>query len=369
MLRLAVPSLDETDVAAVAEVLRTGFLVQGRHVEAFEHAVATYTGALHAVAVSNCTSALHLSLLAIGIGPGDVVAVPAYSWPATINVVALAGAEPAIVDVDPRTFNMDPSALEALFRQRRVSAVMPVHAFGGMAQMVEIAALAADRGVPVVEDAACALGATLDGVQAGRRGLTGCFSFHPRKAITTGEGGVVVTDDEDVAMRLRALRNHGLDPEARTADFMLPGFNARMTEFQGALGLRQMEKLTRILASRRHLARRYDELLAGTPVTPPRSIPGSTHAYQSYVVLLPDSVAHRRAEVIAGLRDAGFETTIGTYALPFIRYVREKYGFGAADFPNVSSIDPRALSLPLHEQVTERDQERVVSCLLALIDH
>ena len=367
MLRLTVPSIDEEDVADVADVLRSGFLVQGRNVEAFEEAVASYTGAAHAVAVSSCTSALHLSLVAMDVGPGDVVAVPAYSWPATINVVALCGAEPVIIDVDPGTFNMDPAALSARARQTRIAAVIPVHAFGGMAAMDEIMQIATREGFPVLEDAACALGASLSGVPAGRYGVAGCFSFHPRKAITTGEGGVVVTDDDALARRIQSLRNHGIDATGSSPEFVMPGFNARMTDFQGALGRRQMEKLDRVLDARRRLARHYETLFAGTVVTPPVARAGSHHAYQSYVVLLPSYAAAHRQTIIERLREAEIETTIGTHALPFIRYVRERYGFAAADFPVVSDVAARALSLPLHEYMNEDDQKRVAASLLALL--
>lgn len=369
MLRIAEPSIDEEEIDAVAEVLRSGYLVQGQHVAAFEEAVALRTGSAHAVAVSSCTSALHLSLVALGIGRGDAVAVPAYSWPATINAVALCGARPTIVDIDPGTFGMDPHGLAERIRSDRVSAILPVHLFGGMASIEKIAQIADAAGVPIVEDAACALGATMNGIPAGRTGRAGCFSFHPRKAVTTGEGGVVVTDDKPLARRLRALRNHGLDPSSAVPEFILPGYNARMTDFQGAMGLVQMGKLDRIVAARRRLARRYDQLLARTSVTTPVSASGACHAYQSYVVLLPEDAVGARPAIIAELREAGIESTIGTYALPFIRWVREKYGYEAADFPVVSRIERRALSLPLHERMSEQDQERVAACLLALLDH
>ena len=363
MIRLAIPPIHDDDVAAVADVLRSGLLVQGRHVEAFERAVASYTGATHAVAVTSCTSALHLSLLATGIGPGDAVAVSAFSWPATVNVVALVGAEPMFVDIDPLTFNMDPHALAALMERERISAILPVHTFGGMADMDEIDCLARRHGAVVIEDAACALGASLNGILAGRSGRAGCFSFHPRKAITTGEGGVVVTDDGDLAVRLRTLRNHGIDPEKAEPSFAMPGFNARMTDFQGALGLEQMAKLEDVLSSRRNQARRYDALLADTEIRAPISTRGGNHVYQSYVVQLPEAAAGARDTVIAEMREAGIETTIGTYALPFIRWVRDRYGYTHDDFPVVSQVERRALCLPLHERLTERDQERIVAVL------
>lgn len=364
MVRLAAPSIDDEDVEAVARVLRTGFLVQGPQVEQFEAVIRERTGAGHAVAVGNCTTALHLSLIGLGIGPDDAVAVPAYSWPATINVVALVGARPVIVDIDPRTYNMDPGALAEVLKRERVSAVIPVHAFGGMADMETIASVAAEHGAVVLEDAACALGAVLNGKQAGRFGAAGCFSFHPRKAVTTGEGGVVVTDDANLANQLRSLRNHGLDAEGQ---FVLPGYNARMTDFQAALGLTQMAKLDHLIERRRQLAATYESLLDGSPIETTSSIPGACHVYQSYVVLLPKSCAAFRPSIIGGMRGAGIETTIGTYALPFIKWVRERYGYRPDDFPVVHEVAARALSLPMHEHLTEEDQQRVVDTLLQRI--
>src|SRR5207247_11463067 len=187
VIRLAVPSLDEDDFLAVRQVLATGFLVQGPHVAALEAEFADYLGVTHAIAVSNCTAALHLSLLALGVGPGHRVAVTAYSWPATANVIILCGAEPVFVDIDLDTYNMAPAALEQVLEQQSVKAIMPVHTFGNMADMPRILEIAEKHRLPVIEDAACALGSEMHGRKAGSWGVLGCFSFHPRKAITTGE--------------------------------------------------------------------------------------------------------------------------------------------------------------------------------------
>ena len=200
VIRLARPEITEDDIEAVAAVLRTGHLVQGREVAAFEAELARYVGAPEAVAVGSCTSALHLALLALGVGPGDAVVVPAYSWPATANVVAVCGATPVFADIEHDTMAMCPDALAATLRRRvDVKAVMPVHPFGGLADMRAIGQLAAARGVAVIEDAACALGSSLDDRPAGTWGVMGCFSFHPRKTITTGEGGAITTSDGTLA--------------------------------------------------------------------------------------------------------------------------------------------------------------------------
>lgn len=374
MIRLTIPSIEEDDLRAVREVLASGYLVQGARVAAFEQAVADYVGSQYAVAVCNCTAALHLALLALGVRPGDMVIVAAYSWIATANVVELCGAQPVFVDIQADTFNVDPNSLEGTLDRlmgnadtaRRVKAVLPVHAFGQMADMPAILELVNRYRLPVVEDAACALGATLHGRQAGTWGVMGCFSFHPRKAITTGEGGLIITDDPALARRLRALRNHGQNPDALSSDFIMPGFNYRLTEFQAALGLTQLAKLDRIISARRHLAACYDGLLQDTPLQAPAVAMGSRPVYQSYVVLLPDEIAANRTRLIARLKETGIETTIGTLHMPMTNYFRRRFGYELEDFPITDQVYARSLTLPLYESLTPEAQRQVIDHLLAL---
>ncbi len=371
MIRLIIPAIEKEDLEAVREVLASGYLVQGPRVAAFEQAVADYVGTKYAVAVSNGTAALHLALLALDTRPGDLVIVAAYSFIATANVIELCGAQPVFVDIQPDTFNLDPNCLEEILKRlrassetgRRVKAILPVHTFGQMADMTAILELANQYELPVIEDAACALGATSHGRQAGTWGTMGCFSFHPRKAITTGEGGMVVTDDAALARRLRALRNHGQDPDAKSSDFIMPGFNYRMTEFQAVLGTTQMTKLDRIIAARRRVAAHYDELLRGTPLQVPAVAPGSQPVYQSYVVLLPERAATRRAEMITRLKEQGIETTIGTWHMPMTTYFRSRYGYEVGDFPATDRVFARSLTLPLYEGLSEQEQKQVVQRL------
>lgn len=360
VIRLAAPDIGPEDLAAVAAVLESGFLVQGTHVREFEARMAEEAGVRHAVAVANCTAALHLALLALDIGPGDRVAVPAYSWLSTANVVALCGAEPVFVDIEPCGYGMDPERLQDAVRRKPVSAVLPVHALGAMAQMPALGTVAATLGVPLVEDAACALGARLGDRPAGAWGTIGCFSFHPRKAVTTGEGGMLTTNDAGLARRLRILRNHGQDPDADTPDFVAAGFNLRLTEFQAALGVTQLAKLERIIGQRRAVARRYDALFANSPLTPPREPPNTRHVYQTYAVLLPVAVAPRRSALIARLRERGVETTIGTHHMPLTTYFRGRGGYKPGDFPVTDDVAGRSLALPMHTQLTPEDQEQVV---------
>jgi len=365
LIRLTVPSIEQDDLDAVCEVLRSGYLVQGPRVAQFESLVAKYVGTEHAVAVANGTAALHLALLSLGIGQGDRVAVAAYSWPATANVIVLCGAEPLFIDVDPKTYNLCPQDLQRKLSATPVKAVMPVHAHGGMADMREILRIGAQFNVPIIEDAACALGSSLDGRLAGAWGRLGCFSFHPRKAITTGEGGMVATDDASLAQKVRVLRNHGLDPAAPAPDFIAAGFNLRMTDFQAALGVSQMSKLERIIASRQAAAARYDRLLVDSEVCTPMALAGSRHVYQAYTALLPATAAARRGEIIGRLKSQGIETTIGTYHMPLTTYYRTTRRFRAGEFPHTDDVAFRAISLPLYEAITEKEQEQVVDALAA----
>ena len=372
MIRLVVPSIEEDDLKAVREALASGRLVQGERVAEFERTVAKYVGCKHAVAVTNCTAALHLSLLALGVGPGDIVVVTAYSWIATANVIELCGAKPVFVDIDRGTFNVDPNRLEeALVKlmksnetAKRVKAILPVHAFGLMADMPQISELARRFDLPIVEDAACALGASCKEKKAGAWGVMGCFSFHPRKAITTGEGGMITTDDSRLADRLRALRNHGQDPGVPSPDFIVPGFNCRMTEFQAALGQSQMQKIDRILASRRRVARNYDSLLARVPVFVPKIDDEGQSVYQSYVVTLKAGDGTMRNGLIERLKEEGVETAIGTVHMPLASYFRSKYGYQEGDFPVTDYVAAVSIALPLHEQLSAEDQENIGNGLM-----
>lgn len=364
MIRLARPDIDEADIEAVANVLRSGDLVQGARVAEFERALAARVGVPHVAAVCNGTAALQLSLLALDIGPGDRVAVPTFSWPATANSVVLTGATPVFVDIESRTLGMDPGVLESvLSRTEGIRAVVAVHAFGRMAEIAELTRVCEARGVPLVEDAACALGAATGGRSAGAWGALGTFSFHPRKAATTGEGGAIACQDPSFLRRVRVLRNHGLDPESPIPDFVDVGFNMRLTEFQAALGSAQLARFDAILADRRHLAGRYRELLRGLPVTLPDPGDEREHAYQAYVILLDPALRLRRNAVIAELRDAGIETTIGTYHIPHLSFFRRELGHGAGDHPIGESVAARAIALPLHSMLQASDQALVVRAL------
>ena len=366
LIRLGSPSVGAEEAEAISQVLETGFLVQGERVRAFESQIAAVSGSSDAVVVSSGTAALHLALLAVGVRLGDLVAVPTYSWPATANAVGLCGAHPLFIDIDQRTFNMDPGLLaDAMLRlEGRVKAVLPVHAFGGMADMPAILDVASRYDAYVVEDAACALGACLQGRPAGAWGVLGCFSFHPRKVITTGEGGAVTTSRPELARRLRTLRNHGLDPLSTTPDFVTPGFNYRLTEFQAAMGLVQMKRLSELVGQRRRAAAEYDRLLEGTGIRKPLALESSAHIYQAYVVLLPPAAADRQPQIVSRLRSCSIEVGIGTHHIPLTRFWAQEGGHAKGDFPVTDDVAERAIALPMHSKITVDEQRRVVAALL-----
>lgn len=362
---LALPYTDAAEVEAVAEVLVSGTLTQGPKVARFEEAIADLVGARHAVATTSATTALHLALAALEIGPDDEVLVPDFTFPATANVVVEQGARPVLVDIELATFTMDLEQAERAVTSR-TRAIMPVHAFGLAADMTPLQALAARHGLAIVEDAACALGTTYYGTPVGALGTAGCFSFHPRKSITTGEGGMVTTDDADLAERLRLLRSHGGTRRGNRFTFEAAGYNYRLSDILAAVGLAQLEKLDWILERRREIAARYRDLLADVPgITPPLEPAWGGHVYQSFVVLLDASID--RDSIIATLANEGIETTLGTYALHCQPYFQRTYGYSSGDLPVSRSAFDQTLTLPLFVTMDGATQERVVDALLRAI--
>ena len=361
MIRLAIPSIDSQEERAVLAVLRSGFLVQGKTVAKFEEAVARYLNVKYAVAVSSGTSALHLALVAFGIGPDDEVIVPDYTFPATANVVELTGAKPVLADIDPATFNIDPKAIERLIT-KKTKAIIPVHLFGQSADMSPIIRLAKKYKLRVIEDAACVLGAEYKGRKCGTIGDIGCFSFHPRKVITTAEGGMAVTNNKSAAERLKILRNHGIDYKGKKADFVMAGFNYRMNEIQAAMGLVQLKRIPGLIRSRRKVAGMYDALLAPmewvkTPFTPSYN----THVFQTYIIQIPGNIGRDR--LIAFLRKNGIEANIGTYALHHLSFYKNKYRLTPRQFPAAEKVFHNSIALPVFEHLSV-DQARRITAIL-----
>lgn len=348
-IRLARPDVGEAELAAVAAVVASGMLTMGPKVGELERALAGACGTADAVAVSSGTAALHLAMMALGVGPGDEVIVPAYTFPATANAVELCGARAVLVDVDPDTFDLEPArVVDAL--SARTKAVLAVHLFGRPVDW-EALQTAVPQEVALVEDAAGALGARYRGRPCGSLGVMGCLSFHPRKIVTTGEGGAVTTDEPELADAIRRLRHHGIVSRGGF-DIPQPGFNYRLPDLLCAVGIPQVERLERLLAARERVAGWYTERLEHL-VAAPSAAEGDRHGWQAYVVQLD-----RRDEALAALRAEGIEAQIGTYALHRLGAYRDR---GA--FPGADRAFARALALPFATTMTEAECDRVAEAL------
>lgn len=364
----AKPYLRGDEGAAVAEVIATGWVSQGPRVREFEAAFAERVGAAEAVAVSNCTTALHLALHASGIGPGDEVIVPSMSFIATANAVWQCGATPVFADVDPRTFNLDPVSAERAITER-TKAIMPVHQLGLPADMDAFFALADKHRLILVEDAACAIGATYKGRPIGSLGPLTCFSLHPRKVITTGEGGMITLQDSEVAARLRKLRQHAMDVSdlARhgARDVVIEtyperGFNYRMTDMQAMLGLQQLDCLDHILSERTRLAERYTAAIEGIPgVEAPYEPEYAVRTWQSYAVTLTEDAPLERNELMRRLLLDGVPTRRGVMAI----HREQAYADTPVELPATDHASERSMMLPLFAGLTDEQQDHVISTL------
>jgi perosamine synthetase len=360
-IRLARPLVDHDELDEIRAVLNSGYLAQGPKVIEFERVVADYIGVKHAFAMTSATTALHLALVVLDVGPGDEVLVPDFTFPATANVVVQQGATPILVDVDPVTFTIDLNDLAAKVTPRS-RAIMPVHAFGLAADMDPIMALADRFGLAVIEDAACAIGTTYDGRHCGALGTIGCFSFHPRKVITTGEGGMITTDDDELAERIALLRSHGGVRRDGRFIFEAAGFNYRMSDILAAVGVAQMRKLDGLIASKRQMAARMTVLLDGVEgITLPREPWWGGHIYQSYVVMLDDRLDRDR--VIQLMKKQGIETTLGTYALHAQPFFGHEFGYRTGDLPGSYHANRQSLALPLYPQLDDSDLTRIAGAL------
>lgn len=376
---IARTSLTETEIQSVLGPLRSGWLVQGPKVREFEEKWSAFTGAKHSIAVTSCTTALHLSLAALGFGPGDEAIVPALTWIATANVVEHLGGKVVFCDIDLETFNLDVAELEKKITPR-TKAVIPVHLFGLSADMARINHIARQHALWVVEDAACGFGTRYHGQHVGALGDTGCFSFHPRKAITTGEGGMITTADDALAEKLRRLRDHGaamtdLQRHLGARPYLLAdhpdaGYNQRMTDIQAALGAAQMDRAQDIIHERRRLAKRYDDAFASLPwLRTPAHVDGLEHGYQSYPCLFnPEPITNAsiarinqaRNDWMDRLQKVGISTRPATHAVHMLTFYKEKYGLEPADFPNAWAANDCSISLPLFHGMSEAEQDFVI---------
>ena len=376
------PFFGAEEEAAVRAPLHSGWVVQGPYVREFEEKFSVFTKSRFSIATSSCTTALHIAVAALRLQPGDEVIVPAFTWISTPNVVEYMGAKPIFCDIDLPTFNIDVEQIEGLITPRTVG-IIPVHLFGLCAEMQPIQEIAQKHNLWVVEDAACGFGAQYHGKHAGTFGEMGCFSFHPRKSITTGEGGMITTQREDFDQLGRILRDHGasrsdLSRHTGKAGFLLSeynhlGYNYRMTDLQGALGCAQMDRASWILDIRSQRAQHYNQLLTEVEwLETPRVPDGFVHGYQAYVCLFHpeeptlnnvDQLHQRRNELMIQLEAKGIATRQGTHAPVLQGYYTEKYALRPEQFPNAYLADRLGLTLPLYAQMTEVEQALVCQSL------
>jgi len=350
VIRLARPWIESEEIAGVTDVLRSGMLVQGARVADFERRLAERCGREHAVACGSGTAALELALGALGVNAGEVLC-PDLSWPSPAHAIVRCGARPTLVDIDALSWNATAEAMAAA-RTDDTRAAVVIDQFGMPAEHDRITA--ALDGLPVVVDAACSLGATIAGAPAPAGGRIACLSFHPRKLITTGEGGACVTNDSDLAEELRILRNHG---QGGPGAFVTPGGNQRMTEIQAALGLAQLDRLDAILERRRHLGERYRQALRGFGLQEPRE--GVASNWQTFGVTLPKTAGpEARDALVRALRANGVEAGRLSYALHRLGSLAGRFSGGP--FPVAEHVEDRGLALPLHPGLDDEDQDRVL---------
>lgn len=370
LIPVARPSFGVEEEQAVAEVLRSGWVAQGPRVAELERRFAHTVGAAEAVAVSSGTTALFLSLHALGIGPGDEVVVPSLSFIASTNVVAHCGAAAVFADVEPRTYNLDPAAFSAAITER-TRAVIAVHQLGLPADLDRFVEIAHGRGITVLEDAACALGSRYRGHPVGRSPGLACFSFHARKVVVTGEGGMITCDDPNLATRLRQLRNQGMSASALdrhrasgslVESYPVIGYNFRLSDIHAAIGLVQLDKLDRFLAIRRSIAARYEDALGDMaevvlPLAPEYAEPN----YQSFVVAVRGATRAQRDRVMEKMKRFGVDTRRGLMAAHLESCYRGAAIAGSLTYTEAACA--QTIALPMYPDLTEGDQERVINAL------
>lgn len=350
---LSQPDICEEDINLMNEVIRSGKLVQGEYVSKLEENFRNYHNIPFAVTLSNATAALHLSLVILGIKEGDEVIVPAFSYIATANVVELVGATPKFVDIDDRTFNIDPHQINEQITVK-TKVIIPVHEFGLACDIEKVSNIANAYKLPVIEDAACSLGAKQNDCYTGTFGIVGCFSLHPRKSITSGEGGVVITRDKKIWEKILQLKNHGISSASGKIDFVEAGYNYRLTDFQAALAYSQFNRLNDILEYKRKLAEVYLSEIKNPKILLPYIPSDRNHTWQTFHVLLDETLD--QSKIIEQLKQQGIETNIGAQCMPAQTFFQNKYGLNAPKlFPNAWKAFKKGLALPLHTKLKSEE--------------
>lgn len=368
MYKLSKPNISDEDINAVVEVLQSGNLVYGEKGREFEAALERFMSIGSASVVSSGTSALYVALKSLGIGEGDAVVVPGFTFPATINAVIICGAVPVLCDVDSSNYCIDVETIRDVIDSwqgdAKIKAIMPVHEFGYPADMFEINQIASEYDLFVVEDAACAIGSTLNGQHLGTFGDIGCFSFHPRKMLTTGEGGAVVTADAKIASKIKLLRNHGISFNEGSAGFDVPALNFRLTDMQSAMGLVQLTKISEAIKKRYQLATKYSELLQ---VEKKLSLPQLSDGQngQTYMVVLDDSI--NRDNIIRSLKELNVEANLGAQSMSQLQSF-QPYLSGNVETPISDRLYQQGLALPLTEQYSLQDIEAISQKLLDVLE-
>jgi perosamine synthetase len=348
---LAKPNILSKDIELVVDVLKSGMLVQGKYVNELENIFTLLTKTKHASALSNGTATLHLALKTLNIGPGDEVIVPAFSYVATANVVELVGAKPIFVDIDLSTFNIDVTKIESVITSK-TKAIIPVHEFGLACDIEAVISIAKKYDLFVIEDAACALGALYKGKHVGGFGDFGSFSLHPRKAISSGEGGVLITNNSSFDKKIKILRNHGTEIIDGKMDFTEFGFNYRMTDFQAALVVSQMDRLQQSINYKNELAEIYFNEINQNKIQLPFIPDYTSHTWQTYHVIIEDSI--NRDELINQLKEQNIGVNYGAQCIPYMKVYKDKYNYDCKTlFPNSLKAYQHGLALPIYDLVTK----------------
>jgi dTDP-4-amino-4,6-dideoxygalactose transaminase len=375
-IAISLPSTGDDEWQAVREPLMSGWLTQGPKVAAFEKAFAQRHQVKYAFAVTSCTTGLHLALAGLDIGPGDEVIVPAFTWVASANAVLYCGATPVFVDVERETFNLNVKQVAGKITNR-TKAIIAVHLFGRCADIDSLSGVLPEN-VAIVEDAACAAGSDWKGRPAGSLGKVAAFSFHPRKSVTTGEGGMVTTNDSELAERMDRMRNHGagISEEQRHSgpkpyllpDFDLIGYNYRMTDMQGAVGLVQLRKLDMFIDERANWARFYRAQLADLEWLRLPGLPeGSRHGWQAFVTYVdPQRAPLARNAIMEYLQAKGISTRPGTHAVHMLGFYRERFTLKPEDFPAARDCNDNSMAIPLHNRMTPDDYGYVIEALRSI---